>query len=258
MGSLLQTLVSLPSTLDATYARILQQIDEYEKPHVRRILQWMCFSARPLYLEELAEVHRIGGKIRPPFSLSDDLFHPEDILGICPGFLLVSEESRSGKSVFQFAHFSAKEYLLSPRAGPWWLNLTESHVAIVRASIACYLDSVSREQVYKLGNESLNTRISKYPLARYAVSKISYHLDSIIPREHPDLIESFQALLNPRTAALSVHGLGASLIIGDDYYWDVTHVYLPHYAAAEVMSLTVASALGLPRLIRKHGCKAHC
>ena len=51
-----KALGSLPKTLDNTYARILERIDEDYRQYAMTILQWLVYSARPLQIEELAEV----------------------------------------------------------------------------------------------------------------------------------------------------------------------------------------------------------
>jgi ankyrin repeat domain-containing protein 50 len=76
-------LSSLPPTLDETYARILQQIADEEKPFVRQILQILCVAARPILLTEVAELYQIRDNIHPPFMGESILFHPEDVIDIC-------------------------------------------------------------------------------------------------------------------------------------------------------------------------------
>lgn len=51
-----RALSSLPKTLDDTYARILYNINERHSADAFKILQWLVYSARPLLLEEVAEV----------------------------------------------------------------------------------------------------------------------------------------------------------------------------------------------------------
>jgi ankyrin repeat protein len=249
MGALLHTLSTLPTTLDDTYARILQQIEEYERPHVRRILQWVCFSPYRLRPYELAEVHRIGGNIRPPFNAHDVLFHAEDIFSICPGFLTVTLEWKYGdKKVVQFAHFSVKEYLLSPRASSsWGFTTLESHISIVRASIACFLYAVAQEEQDR-SYRPIRLQLSKYPLAEYAINHCAYHLDFITPRDHPDLEESFHALLDPRSAPLLVNKLGYCYLEKRIARW---HSFFPRSKASpESLSLIIASELGLSQALR--------
>jgi ankyrin repeat protein len=244
MGAVLQTLSSLPTTLDETYARILRQIDEYGQPHVRQILQWVCFSAMPLDSVQLAEVHRIGGNICPPFNPHDALFQVEDIFAICPGFLIQEK-------TVQFAHFSVKEYLLSPRALSWGFTELESHISIVRASIAYFLYMVSQEKC-NTAEHTLEERVSKYPLGRYVTTQCGYHLNFITPHDHPDLEESFHALLDPKRAPLLVHNLGFSFLVedlADTIHWRQRVVFYPHVEVPETLSLIVASALGLSQAL---------
>ncbi|KAF4631092.1 hypothetical protein G7Y89_g7033 [Cudoniella acicularis] len=56
LDALRRALNSLPKTLDDTYARILRSIDEEYSQDAFRILQWLAYSARPLRIEEVAEV----------------------------------------------------------------------------------------------------------------------------------------------------------------------------------------------------------
>ncbi|KAF1347199.1 hypothetical protein EJ07DRAFT_160453 [Lizonia empirigonia] len=49
-------LATLPQTLDQTYDHILTAISEDDYKYAIRILQWLTFSARPLSVEEIAEV----------------------------------------------------------------------------------------------------------------------------------------------------------------------------------------------------------
>jgi ankyrin repeat protein len=248
INHLSETLKTLPPTLDETYARILQRIDEYEQPFIRLILQWVCFSVRSLTPEALAEIHRVGGNIRPSSGPHNALFQAEDILGLCPGFLIFTKDDRDEHDEVHLAHFSVKEYLVSHRASPWGFNENESHIAIVRGSIAYYLDVV-RQEKQDTRSLPLSDYIHKYPLLNYATSNISSHLDSVTPREHPDLTESFHTLFDPTTSALSVHGLGACFLIDNDL-WE-QKVCIEHPGdTAETLSLVVAVTLGLSSAIR--------
>ena len=63
VDALRKALKSLPKTLDETYARILQNIDEEYSQDAFRILQWLVYSARPLRIEEVVEVVAIGTEL---------------------------------------------------------------------------------------------------------------------------------------------------------------------------------------------------
>jgi hypothetical protein len=154
MHSLRTTLSSLPSTLDETYAQILDRIDQADKPQVYHILQCVCFSTRPLRIEELAAIFQLGDSTHPQSHLENALFFPEHILDLCCGLLLISM-TKSDNITFgssfdllddtiifrtaQLSHFSVKEYLVSPRASFWHLDEQQSHVAIIRTVTTYYV-----------------------------------------------------------------------------------------------------------------------
>ena len=60
LDALQNAIKSLPKTLDDTYARILRIIDEEYSQNAFKILQWPVYSARPLQIEEVADVNTQG------------------------------------------------------------------------------------------------------------------------------------------------------------------------------------------------------
>ena len=113
---------SLPKTLDDTYARILCNIDEEYSEDAFRILQWLVYSARPLLIEEVAEVIAVKIDNDPQFDPENRLPEPRDILTICSSLVttaISTAESLDGDTYeaeeLRLAHFSVKEYLISDR-----------------------------------------------------------------------------------------------------------------------------------------------
>ena len=113
---------SLPETLDETYSRILDSIDADDSKDALKILQWLVYSARPLRIEELAEVLTVNTEFTPPlFDAEQRFLDPRDVLDICSSLVATTVEI-SGKDgdereeiLVQLAHFSVKEYLVSER-----------------------------------------------------------------------------------------------------------------------------------------------
>jgi ankyrin repeat protein len=256
MNSLRATLFSLPSTLDETYSHILDKIDETERPRVYRILQCVCFSKRPLRVEELAAIFQLGDRAQPQFHIDDDaLFFPDHILDLCSGLLLLSMVKPTRDDSWQYtrdilddsvvfhtvqlSHFSVKEYLISPRASFWHLDANQSHLAILQMVTTYYILVASMPDFCSLSSQDL---IIKHSLAVYAADHTWQHLNSLEPREHPVLLESFKTLLNPGSALLCNP-------IGVFYCFDrppIFHVFPQTYAPA--LSLHVAAGLGLPQI----------
>ena len=93
LSSLEKTLGALPTTLDATYDRILTNIDEEYVDDAIRVLQWLAFSARPMTVDEVAETLSICLDEDPRFDPDQRLKDPSDILVICSSLVTVSGTS---------------------------------------------------------------------------------------------------------------------------------------------------------------------
>jgi hypothetical protein len=203
VNALRRVLSSLPRSLEETYRRILDSIVEEEVPHVRRILQWLCFSKRPVRIEEIAIIYQISDKIKPPFENEDELFHLEDSMDICRGLLSSSllhtnpEEWKhlphpTTLQIVHLAHFSVKEYLLSSCPAIWALDEELPHVAILKTVISYYLHFMTLHDIHSLPGPDLAL---KYSLAEYFVRHVCDHLKPV--RDQSDLLPSLRLLLQP-------------------------------------------------------------
>jgi hypothetical protein len=262
MNTLRRTLNSLPKTLDETYHCILNKnkVNEYNQSLVQHILQVVCFSQRPLAVEELGHIYCIGDQRKPPFESEDALFRPEDVVYLCGGllYLVLSNEWDAGHpyhslqcrdvETVQLAHFSVKEYLLSARAMSWKLDEELSHLYIVKAGIASFLEFMDSRDVKPddnlLGRNLIRTEwdpsLKNHSLAIYCASYTSDHLSQLNPRDHPDLTESFRYLLDPRQSTLSRK-------IGLWYFYKWFHPPSTlDVEPLEVSTLRIAAQLGLP------------
>src|SRR6266511_5506612 len=120
LAELQKALASLPKTLDDTYARILLGIDEDDSQNALKILQWLAYSARPLQVDEIAEVITVDIVDNPRINPAKRFAEPQDILTICSSLITIAEpmEGPRGKTTVKqvrLAHFSVKEYLVSER-----------------------------------------------------------------------------------------------------------------------------------------------
>jgi hypothetical protein len=230
LNALQRALSSLPRSLDETYRRILESIEEEEQAHVQRILQWLCFSKRPLRVEEIAVIYQVADRIQPPFAREDGLFHPDDIIGICRGLLSLSFlETTKDRQVWchfqtdklqivQLAHFSVKEYLFSSLSSPWTIDDGLAHVTILKSAIAYYLHFMSLHDIRELSGSDL---VLKYSLAEYLVEYLPGHLAPV--REHSDLLQSLRLLLHPPSTPIATN-LGHVLLdrckSDNSWQWD--------------------------------------
>ncbi|KAL2867561.1 ankyrin repeat-containing domain protein [Aspergillus lucknowensis] len=158
----------LPQTLSAIYERMLRQIPLHARARAKTLLLWLCFSARPLSLDEAAELFAIdfGGR-SPRLDAARRLLDPLDILSICPGLITLTAIGASGSDsgenvVVQLAHSSVKEYLISQDIRDYGIrDLVAAHRVIAETCL---------EYILLLDNTtSLTPSILKeYPLIRYA------------------------------------------------------------------------------------------
>jgi ankyrin repeat protein len=172
-----KSLTTLPRTLDQTYDRILSAISEEYFEYAMRILQWLTFSARPLSVEEIAEVVAIDVARDPAFDRDEVLEDPLEALNICSSLVTITTNEadvrlRPGQQIITLAHYSVQEYLVSARikqgsAKQYSMQETECHNAITRGCLK-YLIQLQQP----LSREMLKS----FALARYTAEFWSNHL----------------------------------------------------------------------------------
>ncbi|KAF2681949.1 hypothetical protein K458DRAFT_75668 [Lentithecium fluviatile CBS 122367] len=116
-ASLRRSLGTLPPTLDKTYDRILSAISKPDSQYAVSILRWLTFSARPLLVDELAEIVVINLEDEAKFDREEVLEDPLDVLNICSSLVTMTtdekdRETGSARQIVALAHYSVKE--LSP------------------------------------------------------------------------------------------------------------------------------------------------
>jgi hypothetical protein len=145
-----------------------------------KILQWLAYSARPLRIEEVADVIAVNVKSKPRADPDSILPEPRDILTICSSLVTTYEDAAwhsIGKSVgeqIRLAHLSVRDYLTSKqildgKAAHYSIQETHAHEAIAEICLAYLLqfdkpDSLSR------------VAANDYPLAQYAAEYWAHHV----------------------------------------------------------------------------------
>ncbi|KAI9817415.1 MAG: hypothetical protein M1827_001024 [Pycnora praestabilis] len=207
-----KALATLPKDLDKTYDRILQNIDDDLQDQAFTALQWLCFSARPLRLGELAEAVVIKSSNDPPFDPEDRLFNPSDVLDLLPGLVNISMEKQSDRFTDPFfdnaldynpdeeddqdregknnlnilndlreitlAHFSVKEYLVSSlictgAASNFKICPDEANLSIAKICLSYF------SEVANVPCTMLKDVIKRQPLLPYAARYWPEHTRSL-------------------------------------------------------------------------------
>jgi ankyrin repeat protein len=164
--SIKRALNELPRTLDETYDRTLQDIDEEKQGYTYRLFQCLTVSIRPLRLKELVEVLAIqlDAEKMPGFDAD---WRPEDaeeaVMSACSTLVTIVEDDYS--KFVQFSHFTVKEYLISSRlansnlVSHYHIPLLSAHTFLARACLCILL---------QLDDTMDRNHIEDFPLAQYA------------------------------------------------------------------------------------------
>ena len=210
--NLRQYLNELPETLDETYDRILKGINKSQKDNAHRLLQCLTVAARPLLVEELAELLAFdfqassSGGI-PTFKEDwrwDD--EEEAVLSTCSS--LITIVPRDDSRVVQFSHFSVKEYLTSPRLAQsplgdvsrFRIDLQPAHTIMAQACLATLLQL----------DEHAGKRGAKMsPLVKYAARHWVKHaqIEKVSRRVREGMDDLFDSSKPHFTAWLKVHDI---------------------------------------------------
>jgi hypothetical protein len=167
-----KSIIQQTESLDETYEHILKGINKGQWEDARRLLQCLTVAARPLRVEELAELlafdfqaTRDGGI---PALREDWRWRWNDqeqaVLSTCSSLIAIV---RNGLSrVVQFSHFSVKEYLTSPRLAQsggdvsrFHFDLNAAHTVMAQACLGTLL---------RLDEHTGNGGSQGFPLAKYA------------------------------------------------------------------------------------------
>jgi hypothetical protein len=158
----------LPTTLDDTYERALQEIPKEKCQHAQHLFQCLVGAIRPLRVEELAEIFAINFDADSSPDLMEG-WRPENpeeaVLSTCSTLVTVIEGKDS--KIVQFCHFSVKEYLTSDRLrtsnvgniGLYYIPLDAAHTFLARSCLAVLL---------QLDENVDKKRLATFPLAFYA------------------------------------------------------------------------------------------
>jgi ankyrin repeat protein len=170
-------------TLDETYQRTLEEINEADWEFAHRLFQFVVVASRPLRVEELAELLAFDFTAGPIPKLHEDwrLEDPVDaVLSACSSLLAVVNVEGSlvniegflvnveSSLVIQFSHFSVKEFLTSTRLGGardvihqrYHVSTTPAHILALQACLGTLL---------QLDNDVITRdSLENYPLAKYA------------------------------------------------------------------------------------------
>jgi ankyrin repeat protein len=200
--SIRKALNELPTTLDETYERALQEIPKEKRMYAHRLFQCLVVAIRPLRVEELAELFTIefGADAGPNLKAGWRPENAEDaVLSACSTLIAIIEND--GSKVVHFSHFSVKEYLTSDRLRTsemgnirdYHIPLDAAHTVLARACLTVLL---------QLDENVDKKRLKTFHLAFYASQHWVDHAKyEDVASQFRDAIEELFNPSNPYLAA---------------------------------------------------------
>ena len=186
------TLSSLPKTLNDTYHQALCQIPEEHVGFAAKFLQWILYSVRPLYIDELAEVVMVDIASETPLDPNRRFLDPRDVLTTLPDLLVTTNDMYQAR----LTHFSVKEYLTSDNCkwNPLVATRSQANTTIAEDCLL-YLLQFNRPYL-----EVADTVISS-PLLRYASNYWPAHIKAA--GQDSRLMAKVMELFNTETVFLN-------------------------------------------------------
>ena len=200
-GRIQRALDELPETLDETYTRTLDEIDEQIWEYAHRLFQCVAAASRPLLVSELAEFLAFDFEAGSTPTLLAD-WRPEDptyaVISMCSSLLAVVKP-HYGSPVVQFAHFSVKEYLMSARLAKatdtisrFHVSMTAAHTIVAQACLGVLLH---------LDENVTKDSLEKIPLAEYAAEHWMGHAQ--FENVSLKVLDGMKRLFDPSESQLS-------------------------------------------------------
>jgi ankyrin repeat protein len=221
---------SLPQGINDTYDQVMERIEKLSvnrRRAVKRLLQWVSYSKRPLTLEELEHAIAVSRGTRE--LLTDHIISAKVLTSLSAGIVIVDENER-----VRLTHKTAEDYFTNRRAAFFSngdVEITESCLAYLQLAI---FESGPCESTSSMTFEA---RMKSHPFYGYASLFWADHARSCDPE-----IISPQALLFLRKKSLleaSVQALW-HLDTESDNSWDV---------AGGIDALHFASYFGLDHIV---------
>jgi ankyrin repeat protein len=170
----------LPHDLEDTYERVLASIGDEYAEDVRRVLTVLCFSTRPLTVNELIDAHAVDLSQPPSLDRDGRGYEQDDLIDICLGLVdttKAQDEFGEIKTHVHIAHFSVKEYLLSKRIQQGKMKKFAIQGGPANTEIAQICIVYLLDPILSLGRLD-QAKLKAFPLARYAAQYWHHHFQN--------------------------------------------------------------------------------
>ena len=223
-----------PETLGETYERILRGINQAQRDDAHRLLQCLSVAARPLRVEEIAELLAFDGQAWRSGTPKlenwrwDD--HEEAVLSTCSSLIAIVQTGDS--RAVQFSHFSVKGYLTSPHlarshedVSRFHIDLDAAHTIMAQACLGTLL---------QLDEHMENNNAKRFPLVEYAAQHWVGHaqFEDVSSRVQDGMDDLFDTSKPHFAAWLQVHDIDEPWRLFSSYWSSSRGDGSPLYYAA--------------------------
>ncbi|KAK6824073.1 hypothetical protein RU639_005027 [Aspergillus parasiticus] len=207
---------------------------------ISKIVQWLAYSTRTIYIEELAELVTIS---ETGIDVNKRLPDPRSILTICPDTLITTtpsiptnpppeNEFKPNQHQIHFTDPSIKQYLQSPEIQ----TSTEKHLAIAEPTSHTTIakDSLTYLLQFTEPYTTTPSKIKSSYLLSYATNYWAVHARLAHPETNPELTTLILRFLGSGTAYLNWAAFldGYAPFSGTDGSSLIRHPHQIYYAAS--------------------------
>ncbi|MCJ1385371.1 hypothetical protein MMC17_008493 [Xylographa soralifera] len=161
---------------DETYANILLSINKDDAEYASAVFQWVACCRHTISVEQLADALLVDRNLDLPVLDKTRRRSPKQISTLCSGLIEIADGEhrrcdaffnlKSPRSIFQFSHPSAKDYLLSTQiqaapARAYSIQIEAANTLILNTCLAYLL-------TFTESNFDLKETLKNFPLAHYA------------------------------------------------------------------------------------------
>ena len=179
-----KALERVPDSMDATYERILNTINEKPRPKrelARKTLMWIAYARRPLSINELAYAISIEIDTKNLEDLKSSTPPEEFILDACANLISV-DTTYWGARYIRFVHFSVQEFLTSHRSTTLCMAY-EAHREIAQACMIILTLNISPNQSDYRDRNAVKSLL-KYSFKEWPHHLLAANINSLPANDH--------------------------------------------------------------------------
>ncbi|KAI9836775.1 MAG: hypothetical protein M1819_000940 [Sarea resinae] len=180
-----RALRAMPKTLDATYSRVISNLNPKYRRDAIRLLQWLFAARRVLRLSEMVEALTVDSEDCSRLGRDDRQLYCMEVISQCSTLVDISMVCHYPSDLeIRLGHSSVRDFLSSGEAseGSVLSSMFDPGIANDAVTRACihYLLRLEEDDIANMTKEDLEL---KYPLTGYAMTYWTHHARRAVPSD---------------------------------------------------------------------------